>query len=175
MHMHHSRRLRPHISFALITGLSILLLFVLAACGTNSGGGSTGSGAAPVSTPTRGSGSFSNTTGCPTNAAAPSGPAANVLIKPTQANSTITAHTGDIIEVRLPFGHKWSGPTASQGQLELQAPSGYTSTANSACVWRFVAKGAGTTQLDFTSQALCKPGELCPQYILSVPFMIDVK
>lgn len=174
MHMHHSR-LRPHVSFALITGLSVLLLFVLAACGTNSGTGSTGSGSASGSTPTSGSGSTSNTTGCPSNASAPGGPTANVLIKPSQANSTITVHTGDIIEVRLPFGHKWSGPTASQGQLELQTPSGYASTANSVCVWRFVAKGTGTTQLNFTSQALCKPGELCPQYIMSVPFMIDVK
>lgn len=171
MHMHH-RHPRRHVPLALITGLSILLMFILAACGSASGTGGTGS--APSSTPTAG-GSTTAATGCPNNATDPGAPAANVLIKPSQANSTITVHVGDVIEVRLPFGHKWSGPTASQGQLELQAPSGYASNANSVCVWRFVAKGTGTTQLSFTSQALCKPGELCPQYIMSVPFTIDVK
>lgn len=175
MYMHHrlsSHRPGQRASVALITGLSLLLLLILAACGTNSG---SGTGAAPGSTPTKGTGSANNLTGCPSNAAAPATSTANVLIKPSQANSTITAHVGDVIEVLLPFGHKWSGPTASQGQLELQTPSGYASTANGVCVWRFVAKGTGTTQLNFTSQALCKPGELCPQYIMSVPFTINVK
>ena len=133
MHMNHHRP-RPHVPLALITGLSILLMFILAACGTASGTGGTGS--APSSTPTA-----SAATGCPNTATDPSAPAANVLIKSSQANSTITVKVGDVIEVRLPFGHKWSGPSASQGQLEIQTPSGYASHANSVCVWRFVEIG----------------------------------
>lgn len=150
------------------------LVFLLSACGANTGSGtgsSGGTGAAPGTTPVP---KF-NSTGCPSSTAVANAPAANVLVKAQQANTTITAHNGDVIEIQLPFGHQWGGPSASQGQLELQTPYGYVSQANSACVWRFVAKGTGTTSLTFTSRALCKPGQLCPQYIMELPFTIDVK
>jgi hypothetical protein len=160
-------------SFGFVAAVSFLFLFLLTACGTNSSGG-TGS-PAPSNTPTTVSG-YGTAYGCPSNAVvASTSTTANVIVKLSQTNVPITAHTGDVIEIQLPFGHKWSGPTTSQGQLELQTPSGYAAKANSVCVWRFVAKGAGTTALNFTGQALCKPGELCPQYIMDVPFTIDVK
>jgi hypothetical protein len=90
-------------------------------------------------------------------------------------NNTITVHNGDIIEVRLPFGHKWTGPDGVQSILQLQSPSGYAWKAENVCIWRFVAMGTGTTQLLFHSRALCKPGELCPMFITNIPFDIVVK
>ncbi len=155
-----------------IAAVSFSLLFLLTACGANSSGG-TGS-PAPSNTPTTVSG-YGSGYGCPSNAVVTNTPVtANVMVKLSQTNSPITAHVGDVVEIQLPFGHKWSGPTTSQGQLELQTPSGYASKANNVCIWRFVAKGAGMTSLNFTGQALCKPGELCPQYIMDVPFTITV-
>jgi hypothetical protein len=91
------------------------------------------------------------------------------------SNSTATAHTGDLIEVQLPFGHQWSGPTTSQGTLELQSPSGYASPTLKMCVWQFIAQGTGASQLRFTGRPICAAGQLCPQYILNVPFTIEVK
>ena len=87
----------------------------------------------------------------------------------------MNAHTGDVIEFRFPFGKKWSGPKASQGGLNLEGPAGYVSKANSACTWDFAARSTGSTQLTFTSQPLCKRGELCPQYIATFPFTVQVK
>jgi hypothetical protein len=169
----HSIQTNRRPSLLLITLLvSVLLTFVLAACGTNSGT-TTGSSPSPTATTTSG---FNPTNGCPSNVTVNTPPpTASVTVKVNNANSTITAQNGDVIEIELPFGHVWSGPTTSQGKLELQPPAGYASTATSMCVWRFTAKGAGTTQLNFTSRALCKKGQMCPQYILVVPFTIVVK
>jgi len=100
---------------------------------------------------------------------------ASVIVKPTQMNQTISAHNGDIIEIQLPFGHKWTGPTTSQGILQIQGPAGYASKSANACVWRFVVKGTGTAQLVFHSQALCQAGQVCPMYITAMPFDFNVK
>src|SRR6185437_10791520 len=100
---------------------------------------------------------------------------ANVIVKPTQINQTISAHNGDIIEVQLPFGHKWTGPTTSQGILQLQSPAGYASKSSNACIWRFQVKGTGMVQLMFHSQALCQSGQACPMYITAMPFDFNVK
>ncbi len=94
----------------------------------------------------------------------------------TGAGSTPTSGTkGDLIEVQLPFGQKWSGPTTSQGVLELQSPFGYAEPTLKMCIWQFVAKGSGTVHLNFTGRAICLPGQLCPQYVMSVPFVVVVK
>jgi hypothetical protein len=102
----------------------------------------------------------------------PSAP--NIVINMSQRNSIITAHTGNVIEVHLPFGEVWQGPRASQGVLALQTPSGYALKNKGVCVWRFVAQGSGTTNLTFTGRAICKPGQFCPRYILALPFTIKV-
>ena len=57
----------------------------------------------------------------------------------------------------------------------MQQPAGYAWKTDKVCVWRFTAKSAGTTNLEFHEQALCKPGQMCPMYIANVPFMITVK
>ena len=136
-------------------------------------------GGSTASTPASGSTSiagYGTSNGCPSDIVVSNAPAkANVTVQPSNMNTTITVHSGDIIEVRLPFGHKWSGPYTSQGVLQLQSPSGYAWKADSVCIWRFLATGPGTTQLLFHSQALCKPGQLCPAYITNIPFDIQVK
>jgi len=153
--------------FALLT---FVLAFVLVACGSN-----TNTGAGSNATPTVVKG-YGTSVGCPSDAVVSGTPAkANVVVQASDMNKTIQAHMGDVIEVRLAFGHKWSGPSVSQGVLELQQPGGYAWKAENVCVWRFVAKGTGTTELLFHSQALCKPGEVCPLYIASIPFTIVVK
>jgi hypothetical protein len=100
---------------------------------------------------------------------------ANIVLKLSNSNTTINAHQGDVIEIQLPFGQLWNGPTASQGVLQLQTPAGYASGTSNSCVWRFTAQGAGVTQLNFYGRAMCKKGEMCPQYVVSVPFTINVK
>ncbi|HEX9131183.1 MAG TPA: hypothetical protein VF844_02705 [Ktedonobacteraceae bacterium] len=155
----------------LIISLATALVFVLTACGANSGSGtSTGSTPPPTST------SAVNPHGCPSNAVIGTAPTpANVVLKPSNSSTTINAHQGDVIEIQLPFGQLWNGPTTSQGVLQLETPAGYAWGATNSCVWRFTAQGAGVTQLNFYGKARCKKGEMCPQYIMSVPFTINVK
>ncbi len=157
--------------------LIITFAFVSTACGAatgSSGGG--GSTPAPTVNPTSTTVPNSTTAeGCPTTATMTTPVKATITVTDSSKDATITAHTGDVIEFRFPFGKKWSGPKASQGGLDLQGPAGYVSKVNSACTWDFMAKSTGTTQLAFNSQPLCKRGELCPQYIATFPFTVQVK
>jgi hypothetical protein len=99
---------------------------------------------------------------------------ANVVLKPSNSNTAVNAHQGDVIEVQLPFGQLWNGPTTSQGVLQLETPAGYASQTANSCIWRFAAQGTGTAQLNFYGRAICKKGALCPQYVMSLPFTINV-
>ena len=162
-------------SFLFLVPLALVLAFVLAACGSNGG---TSTGAGPTSTPTSRPTTVSVATpeGCPNNAAVnPPQNKPNVTVLLKNSNGTITAHNGDLIEVRLPFGEQWSGPTTSQGELQLQTPAGYALNSDKVCIWRFIAQGSGMTQLTFSAKAICQKGQLCPQYVLNVPFSINVK
>jgi len=161
-------------SLWLIISLATALAFILTACGTNSNSGSssttTGTTTAPIATSTV------NSYGCPSNAVVgTTSTPANVVLKTSNSNKTVTAHQGDVIEVQLPFGQLWNGPTTSQGVLQLQTPYGYASQTANSCIWRFTAQGTGTTQLNFYGKAMCKKGQMCPQYVMSVPFTIHVK
>ena len=167
---------RSFASFFLALTL-LALTCIVAACGTNTGTGTnTGSGgSSPNPSPTAVKG-YGTAQGCPSDFVVSTAPsAANVIVKPSQTNSPITAHVGDVIEIRLPFGQRWTGPTASKGGLEIQQPAGYAWKTDNVCIWRFTAKTAGTTNLEFQEQALCKKGQLCPMYIAEVPFAITVK
>ena len=157
-----------------IISLATALAFILTACGTNSNSGSgstsTGTTTAPVATSTV------NSNGCPSNAVVgTTSTPANVVLKPSNSNTAVNAHQGDVIEIQLPFGQLWNGPTTSQGVLQLQTPYGYASQTANSCIWRFTAQGTGTTQLNFYGRAMCKKGQMCPQYVASVPFNIHVK
>ncbi len=161
-------------SFLVIASLALILAFVLSACGANSGG--TGGGTSPTPTPTfttvKGYGSSH---GCPSDVVVTGTPAApNVVARVTDNNSTIMAHTGNIVEVDLPFNQRWMGPTSSVSMLQLQMPAGYAWKVKNACIWRFVAQGTGTTQLHFEGRALCLQGQLCPQYVLKLEFTVVV-
>ena len=161
-------------SLWLILSLATALAFILTACGTNSNSGSssTSTGTTPVPIAT----STVNSNGCPSNAVVgtTSSPA-NVVLKTSNSNTTVTAHQGDVIEIQLPFGQLWNGPTTSQGVLQLQTPYGYASQTANSCIWRFTAQATGTSQLNFYGRAMCKKGQMCPQYVISVPYSIHVK
>ena len=160
-----------HKQLFLLVSLAMLLTFVLAACGgTGSGIGST-----PTPTPTTVQG-YGTAHGCPSDAVVtPTPPTANVTVKLTDANATVTAHVGDVLEIQLPFGLRWTGPTLSGGGLHVQTPAGYASTALGMCIWRLGAIGAGTTHLTFFARAICQKGQFCPHYVLAFPFTIVVK
>jgi len=158
-------------SLWLIISLATALAFILTACGTNSGSSSTSTGTTPVPIST----STPNSYGCPSNAVVgTTSTPANIVLKMPNSNTTVVAHHGDVIEIQLPFGQVWNGPTTSQGVLQLQTPYGYASQTTNSCIWRFTAQGAGSTQLNFYGKAICKKGQMCPQYVVSVPFSIHV-
>jgi hypothetical protein len=158
-------------SLWLIISLATALAFILTACGTNSGSSSTSTGTTPVPIAT----STPNSHGCPSNeVVGTTSKPANVVLKMSNSNTPVAAHQGDVIEIQLPFGQLWNGPTTSQGVLQLQTPYGYASQAANSCIWRFTAQGTGTTQLIFYGRAICKKGQMCPQYIIDVPFSIHV-
>jgi hypothetical protein len=90
-------------------------------------------------------------------------------------NTTVVAHVGDVIEVRLPFGQKWTGPTSVPTNLEQQQPAGYAFEPDEVCIWRFVAQSRGSANLDFYWQALCTQGQVCAMYIANAPFTVDVR
>lgn len=154
----------------------VLLLIILVACGTNSST-STGSPSAPAPTATATHSLANTSTGCPNSANIAAQPAAsNVVLKISDENKTTTVKKGDTVEVDLPFGRNWSGPTnQSQGPLAMQDPSGYASPVAQVCVWHFAAMSTGTTQLVFTGRPICQKNALCPLYIMAVSFPIEVQ
>src|SRR5947208_13944213 len=139
-------------SFLFLVPLALVLAFVLAACGVNGG---TTTGAGPTSTPTSRPTTVSIATpeGCPNNAAVnPPQNKPNVTVLLKNSNGTITAHNGDLLEVRLPFGQQWSGPTTSQGRLQSQTLAGYAFNPDMVCIWRFIAYGGAMTQLTLPAE-----------------------
>ena len=162
-------------SLWVILSLVTALAFLLAACGTNSstgsGSGSTSTGSTPAPVATSGISPY----GCPSNAVVGTSLApANVVLKMSNSNTTVTVHQGDVIEIQLPFGQQWSGPTASVGALQLQTPYGYASQAANSCIWRFTAQGTGTTRLNFYGRAICRKDLMCTDNVVNVPFSIHV-
>ncbi len=170
--------IRRH-SFILVLPLVTILAFLFAACGASSTGTGTSTGAGSASSPTPAPTSvkgYGTVYGCPSDAVVtPPAGQPNVTIKLTDTNTIVNAHTGDVIEVHLPFGQQWSGPASTPGILQLQTPSGYALKTAKVCVWRFIAQGTGTAKIAFSAKAICKSGQLCPQYVMAVPFTIDVK
>jgi hypothetical protein len=155
---------------------ALVLLLLLAACGS-AGTGSTKTGGNTASSPTpMPTQTYSAANGCPSDMVMTSDNSKpNVTVKPTDTKGTIVMHNGQTLEVRLPFGHQWSGPTISQGTLQLQGDGGYALKSDKVCVWKYIAKGTGTTTLDFSSRALCKPGQFCPMFVMKLPFKIEVQ
>jgi hypothetical protein len=186
MHVAHKVWGKQHrLLFSLLT-LLVLCLFVLAGCGyssTATGGqgttpGSGGQGKAnPAPAPTQGgvAATGGSANGCPVDTEYTTDPVkANVVVTPAGNATTVHAHVGDVIAVHMPFGKRWSGPSSSQGNLNLQQPAGYGLKSDSACVWRFTAQSVGTTALEFSARALCKAGQMCPMYIAVVSVTIAV-
>ena len=156
--------------FALASFL-VLLVFALTACGSNTGGSTTNPGSSSITaaTPTV------SVYGCPGAVMTTAPSPAKIVLKQSDSNTTITAQVGDVVEIDLPFGQAWTGPTTSQGQLQLQGSAGYAVTASKMCVWRFTAQSTGTTQVEFYGRAICQKSQVCPLYIMRIPYTIVVR
>src|SRR5215469_14566995 len=132
-----------------------IFALILAACGTR--GSDTRPGLHPSPIPTSGTvAGYGTAHGCPSDVVVSSAPkAADVTVQPHQGATPITTHQGEVIEVQMPFGLVWEGPTTSQRPLQLQSPYGYAWKPDSACIWRFLAQGTGTVELLFSGMAIC--------------------
>ena len=164
-----------------IVALALLLAIVLAACGSNGGirtstGSISNSTPTPTFTPIQGYGSAN---GCPSDAVVTTAPSvANVTINLADAHSPVIARVGDVIEIQLPFGLRWTGSPASAGELhelQLQIPAGYASMATKMCIWRYSAQSAGMAHLTFLGRVICKKDLPCPLAVRAVIFTIEVK
>lgn len=155
-----------------VIALVIVLSMALVACG-NAGRTSVGSaGPTPTPHPT----TQANTTGCPNNTAVTTQPpAAAVVLKNADNNTTVSVKQGATVEVDLPYGNLWSGPTGTSANLlTLQSPSGYAVPSSQMCVWRFVASSSGTANLTFVGRPICQAGKACPMYVVSLSFVLEI-
>jgi hypothetical protein len=154
----------------------VMFAVVLAGCGTRSNSTATSSPTTLSSvTASRTVPGYGRSYGCPSDVLVRPAPATpDVRVVPEQGKTVITAHTGDVVEIQLPFGVAWHGPTTAQGVLELLQPSGYVWKPSNACIWRFVAMGTGIVALDFSGSAICTKVSLCVPSEIDVTFTIQV-
>ncbi|WP_149400451.1 hypothetical protein [Dictyobacter arantiisoli] len=163
-----------------------ILMVMLAGCGFHNGTSTTTNAGSPAPTTTAttavsttkpgGTASIMTAQGCPSNTIMGNAPRANVTVRLSgNRDQTVSATNGDIIELRFPFGKKWSGPTTTSGPLQLQTPAGYALQSDKSCVWRFNTRGTGTTELHFSARPLCKMGQMCALFIQDVPVTVIVK
>ena len=178
--MHPDRSRRHHPLLYSILPLVLALVLALSACGTNT---TTTTGTAPVVTPTTPgitvtpTQSQARADGCPNDTVVTTPPpTANVVLTNANSGKTTTAKKGDIIEIKLAFGHVWQGPTdQAQTVLTTQGPAGYAFPAAKVCVWRYLAANVGTAHLSFEGRPICKPDQACPMYIMAVPFTVTIQ
>lgn len=130
--------------------LLLLVSMGLVACGASSASTAAGTNAAPTATPT-------SATGCPLADQNVVRAPASVLISPTGAVQQITLHVGQTLEVRLPFGRRWSFFPMSADTLTLQSPAGYGDVTAGSCIWRFTAVHVGNTAITFIFAPICLP------------------
>ena len=169
MHTIHALRQKIFLSIVLFSAAVFL-----AACGTNTGGIGTGTTVSPTPTLATVRG-YGTAHGCPNDVVVSATPTApDVKILPEQGARTINAHKGNLLEIQMPFGVVWEGPTTSQGALQLQSPYGYAWKESNACIWRFIAKDTGTVGLDFYGRAICKKVTLCTPSVSIASFTIKV-
>lgn len=166
-----------HKPLIMIVVCGALLALAFAGCGPGggSGPGSTPTPTLPTPTPTSSQG-YGAAHGCPSDVVVtPEPPAANVTVTLSDANRTLTAHIGDVIEIQLPFGLRWTGPSMAGAGLQLQTPAGYASLSKGMCIWRLNASQVGTTALMYSASAICTAGQTCPKFVLAFSFTIQVK
>jgi hypothetical protein len=110
---------------------------------------------------------------CPDSSDGPGNP--TLILTPTTPDRAGSAHVGDVVQVRLPTSSKWSySPAQSSGALSPTQPSGVLIRSLNSCVWSFKAVAAGTQTLPFSGQAICNPGQPCPNYRIAMTFSVTV-
>jgi hypothetical protein len=171
--------MRARRAFRQSKALCIVLFFtiissLLTACEAKSSGPGIGSVSPSVTVPPFATVSgYGTDQGCPSNVVVSEAPATpDVTVGPT--SGIVNTHKGAVIEVHMPFGIVWKGPTTSQGVLQLQNPYGYAWRPANACIWRFVAKDTGTVSLTFLGRAICKKVPFCVPSVTVALFTIKV-
>jgi len=167
-----SRRAR----YAVATSAVVLLTLALGACGVSSTStvGLGSSGTTPTAT-SGASGKGTSVKPCPivgTNVDLGS-PA--LVLTPTSANHTGTAHVGDLIVVELPATTRWQLGQAASASLQPGDLQGVLDDSLNACVWSFHAQSAGTASLNFSGSAVCQGGQECPQFVIPLSFTVNVE
>lgn len=169
--MRSTHALCPH-KFLSSVLVIVMCAVLLTACGTRMNSTATGSHTTVSSLPTsRTVAGYGRSYGCPSDVLV--SPAPDTVV-PEDGKTAITAHTGDVVEIQLPFGVAWHGPTTAQGALQLQQPAGYAWKPSNACIWRFLAKGIGTAVLDFSGSAICKKASLCVPSVEEATFTLHI-
>ena len=142
----------------------------LVACGVTSA--TPAANTTSVSTAT----TVAQSTGCPLANQTVSRAPASVLISPTGSLQQISLHVGQTLEVRLPFGRKWSYFPSSTDTLTLQSPAGYGDATVNSCIWRFTAAHTGSTSINFIFAPLCLPSMVkCSQLEGHAAFSVVVQ
>jgi hypothetical protein len=151
-------------------GLALFATLGLAACGvtsTTGGAGTTATSPTATSKPT--------STGCPLPNQMISRAPANVTVRPvSEGVKPVSITVGQIIEVQLPFGHRWALFPPGSSDLTVQSPAGYGDASVQSCIWRFQGAQAGSETLIFEEQPLCQSGMECPNYVTQIQIPVTV-
>ncbi|HTI14061.1 MAG TPA: hypothetical protein VL461_05735 [Dictyobacter sp.] len=166
-------------TFLMVGVILLALTVLLTACGYSNGNGNSTTGAGTAQTPTAVPtmttiAGYGTSQGCPSDVVVPAPPKPDETVTLKNYTKAVTAHPGDVIAVQFPFGQKWGEPKNVQSMLQMQNPSGFALKSNKTCNWDFVARSAGTTELSFSAQPICKAGEICPMHIMLIPVTINV-
>jgi len=149
-------------------------LLLLTTCTPGAGSGSSPGANSPPPSPQPTTPSSASS--CPNPTAMPGfARPAKVVLTLAEANRPHTIADGQILEIRLPDTMSWSLVSFTPGPLQLEQPAGFTDLATHTCVWRFQAVARGTTTLSYNGRPICKPGQMCPMFIMAARFPITVQ
>jgi hypothetical protein len=168
-----SRAARP-LWLLLLLG-AMLLVAACAPGGTPNTTSNTAAQASPTSasaaTPTQTPGTTAKT-GCPAATQEVNWSPEPGAIFTTKQSSSINVKVGETFEISLPMGHVWKMAPLASSILKLDTPAGYGDAATQSCIWHFTTQASGQTSLEYTMQALCQPGTVCPAYITVVDMTV---
>jgi hypothetical protein len=84
--------------------------------------------------------------------------------------------SGQRLEIHLSPTSHWTLALSDPNHVLASAPpEGWYDPTTSACVWRFVASGAGVAQLAFKGLVLCPPNVHCKAALEQAAFAVAVR